>query len=979
VKTGPVGIYWGELVACPEGFSATKAIGWDPAVVTIVVTRDHAADWLLKQSPERFKDLEQRRGVEAPQIAAALTESVPRRLVALSALPYRADLVVRLLTPDGPATWGMRDLFLVEARVVDAQAKPDLIELVLSDVMRWWEHYGCVPAILDEVNILQGYASDGTPVYLPRSLKQDGSARRPWKLREVLQLLLEQLPGQPRILEFPEFLDGLAPPMRAFGAEPLQVLKKLAARATLAFAFAFDGTCGFWPRGIGLIGECENGIGARNGKEHNPERNYGCWQDQVPDADNKFSRRLPIDAPDEVLVVLPPPIWTVTVDYLEPVLPIEEIAADGGPPTHRAIEVKPDLLKTLTGVPTGGASGGPVVTSEGGTEDDLSAVVLLRGPLLSSEKWPASIDGVPDKVQDLIRERLWRWLRLPERYDHLGPLLDRAETDSAGKRWPIVVEAFGWRSFRGTIEKDKVPDLTPDETNEIEKQIHVLELDLARLRLRRRALEQVKAIDIVAAWDEIQRDIPAVRKLFDEWQREHGPSTFDPGEPSPGPFDFSPVASAYSHPRRNAADLTAASVQGAQPTALSPRTIGDLIDIGLSSQQLALVLQKLGRQAPRALAELLQVPNADLLDPALKDLAVVVEDEKRVVEERAELLKKVDPAKALEEELAREVEKLQTEIRATGGFASSTTSTRIQQLQDEIFAIRHGTKWRAKRTVEVTMHMNLGRRAVPFSIHPGRLIEISEPGGWLLDPTVSDAGDTLIMPLPSRITFGTYNLPRLGGPPDLPNGKVTDNVFIQSGVDVLTSEAELQAFAKDFGHYLPKDVSTGPIRLTFSAKDKTSGKAEVGPHPYRVTLDGPEWQTLYGLPKQGGDGVRGVNTLIIEKAAAIAADLMAGQVLAAGSFRVFGARYVVCNGQISAVRWASDKTGHVDTTVFCDAAQEPIPGLERPAEKVDAKPLKFGFELEDGEGGDSSIAPRVPLPLLIPDPRGRVEKPEKKP
>jgi hypothetical protein len=245
---GPTGVYWGDLPGLAEGFELARTVGWEPAVAKMRVTRGDVLSWLLKHDPKRFDKLGQTPLL--PAIADALTEAAPRRFTPTPTLKYRGHLVVLEQRADGsrlslrPKT----DFFLTEARVVDREAEPALIELVFADVRKFWRDYGEVTI---EANVPRGRADDGSLLYVRRTVKNGVT---PWLISELLRKALAQLPGAPELVGHVPH-DRACRELRSVGGSALEVSQALVEEVRGVFNYHLSGTCSVETPGIGIVGE----------------------------------------------------------------------------------------------------------------------------------------------------------------------------------------------------------------------------------------------------------------------------------------------------------------------------------------------------------------------------------------------------------------------------------------------------------------------------------------------------------------------------------------------------------------------------------------------------------------------------------------------------------------------------------------------------------------------------------------------------
>lgn len=915
---GPTGIYWGELACLAAGFSGVRTIGWEPAVYTVRCLTSDVVEWGVKHDAERFLGLG--KDPIAPQVAAALTAAAPARWQPVDALPYRATLVVRELRPEAAAVeLKVADLFLVEARVVDGDSDPQEIELVLADVRRFWRDYG---ELTQDFNLPVGTDEAGAVVYAPTSVVFGGE---PWRAALHVSRCLAALPGQPELAFYPPYLNPVSRPLRAVGASPLEVAKQVVADARLVFALNLDGTASLLPAGgEGALGECPGGVGPFNSATYDPAGDRGVWKGEV--TRNLLGRRAVVDAPDEVVVVGPPPVYTARIDYLEPVLPYEQPVPGGGT-VRKLLPVTPDLLDQLVAIFSDPAFAGSDAFVDPNASARLRRVLdsvkfeatvkalVLRAPFLGDE-WPLVDNLLPRALRDLLRERLWRFWRVPERFRRYLPVMDRAERFK-GRRLPPLVQAFGWKQVEVELDgDDSAPGVNPDAREAADLELQAVEAQLGRVRQKIAALE-VTAKDAQRIFAELFNQYPRIKDMAEELERRGLPS-----------YAAAAIAAATAVPQ------------------LAPTT--------------AVLLAR----APAIMAQVLKLQNPEDFDPVGKDLEGLRADQKALEEQRAALLAKTDPIKAAEDAVAKANAAWVAAFQASG-VPDAALGAALTAAVESLARLRADRPVAAKRKVKVTRCVPAARAPVDAVVDEDGLVELAAPAGWPSDCGRADVRETYLVPLPVALTFGTWALPDRGyaadeeRPAPLPEGIQSDNAFVQAGIDLLNADDNLRGFAADFGHVLPKQDG-GALRLTFSRQERKSGRAQVGPWPFRITARGDDerMQVLYPAsaaaaapttdPTKQPDrqSLSNFPAVLAEAAGRADAVLSTAQVRDAGSIEVLGPRPVNCDGKASAVRWESDSDGNVTTTVYVDPDAEPVPGFEAisPA-TADTGPTAFGIDL----------------------------------
>lgn len=943
-QRGPTGIYWGEL-PCRESFTATRTLGWEPAVYTVRCLASDAVEWLVKHDPKRFADLG--KNPLPPMIASALADAAPKRFVPREkTVPYRANLFVRELRENAPALeLPVRDLFLTEARVVDT-LEPYMVELVLVDVRKFWGDYG---ELTQDFNVSLGVDAAGKVVYSPRSLVFGAD---PWKASTHVQRCLNALPGEVRLAYFPPFRDPVSRSMKCVGASALEVGKQVAADARLLFGLNLDGTAALWPvGGIGALGETPLGVGTFNSATYDPKRGEGAWKGDV--VRNLLGRRVVHNAPDQVVVVGPPPVQTIRIDYLEPVLPYDEPQADGGS-VRRLLPVTPALLEDLVRVFSSPTFRGTELEVDALAAQDTSAATtnfvlrtgpglrlaglplanpaarlaasaptseeqrayILRAPFLGDD-WPPAFGFLPRALRDLVRDRLWRFWRVPARWSRFLEVLDRAERVN-GRRLAPVVEAFSYLQVTATVDAaEKLEGVAPDTRTEDERVLQEVEGRLGQVRQQIDA-QNVNLKDLQQASDEITKSLPRIREIASTLERQGLPA--------------------------NAAAVAAAA-------GFLPKS--------------AQVANALAQKAPALLAAALGLQRPEDFDPYAKSTAELRTLESQLLAQRANLLEKTNPLKAAEDKRNALVKAIEAQ-QATAGTVDLGLELELAKAEEEVRAARAAKPIATKRQVTVLRHTPAPRGPVTATVDSSGLIESEQPLGWPSRMGQADLRETYLIPLPVALTFGSHALPDARPAPKtpdgateapsidppLPEGTVSDNPFVQAGVDLLTTDEAMRFYAADLGHIVPREPGA-PLRLTYTREDR-SGKATVDPVScYRVTLrgDDPRGQVLVEMRKSTSGEVERVGNLDEVRAHAkgiVDALFALPQVVDAGSIEVLGPRPVNVDSKSTAVRLASDGNGNVNTTVYVDPEVEAVPGFPVDLPPANAGPAVFGVDTSGG-------------------------------
>jgi hypothetical protein len=229
--------------------------------------------------------------------------------------------------------------------------------------------------------------------------------------------------------------------------------------------------------------------------------------------------------------------------------------------------------------------------------------------------------------------------------------------------------------------------------------------------------------------------------------------------------------------------------------------------------------------------------------------------------------------------------------------------------------------------------------------------------GWLADPMVADPRDTWFVPMPVRITFGTWN--RLD--PEQRSGGDIRNCYPTLSVAMLRSMfPQTVHLFTDLGDRLPAAMGETQARFAFTLADQVTGKAGVGPHAWRILYDDPEnpLRLLVALPPKDPNDPKRLGLLpptdnydaLLKRARPFAQAALATPVeLDAGSLTLTGPRNVPCNGRVSAVevRLLGPALGFA-TEVSFDADAAPLPGVEGPVRPDGPVRLVFGIDVEQG-------------------------------
>lgn len=936
---GSCGAYWGELAALTDpapGATLLRTVGFDPAVATIRLDASDVADWAIRVDPGRFEGLEPRE-VSAPAIAAQLVAAAPAAFTPLQGLPYRDDLVLLLESGEPVA---VPNMWLQTARAIEAlDGKPDVVELVLVDVRKWWVDYGVVSR---SYNVPNGRAADETVLYERASLK-DG---RLWAPSEIVQDLLDHLPGKVRLVYWPR--EAVAPAGQAAavapsstptvlppapsearvltlecaGASPREVLAGVLEDLGLLFTLTLSGGAACWRPGEGGVGETADD-GAQNSRGHDLLSGEGVWAGMTPDDGFGYSRTVAVDAPDEVLVTGARPIRTVVVDYLDHVVIRETAPEGGGAAVRRAYEVTPELIGELDGREP--------------QPEDLARI--LKAPVLRSSE-DGALENTSRESQELLTAQVGRIVRVPRRLRYLLPILARAERGPDGERLAPVVEAFGWQPLEIEIAPE---DLTAfdaraeaDRRSEIERSFAEVDQQLARVRAQI-AAQTMSPEAARAGLDFVVEEgvLPAVRSLLRYGTLPGALLLGDDGAALqrqgalPGTQPRTPTTPPPPEEFWDAFQRAGTALQGIVEGGLDA-TVGFL---GGDDELLAEGQREIA-QGREALNELF--PDGAELDQLRRT-------ETDLVRRRLELLQQLDPARALQERI-NDINRRIVESAATGVDQALLAQLADLQRQKRELEEAPENERAAKQPIRRIIHENLPRRPVRYRVLDADegLLELDEPCGILADANVADPSETWVILLPARIAFGSWNRGDVVQPDGLPRFGVTDNLLMGRAAAALAADAQLRVLAGGMGHWLPPETDRF-LELRFSRADM-SGGATLGPFPYRIT--DPRLQRLVELPvgdAPGGDNLEELRQL----ARAAAEKVMSSTVREAGTVLVLGPRRVNLNGRIAGTTWAMDDEGQIDTTISFDRS-EPFPGIDvAQVAPRDPRPHVYGFDPRD--------------------------------
>lgn len=1030
------GAFWGEIPCAmepPPVYRRTR--GFDVSESTVTFPRSYFRSLAPEQpatDDEVFKVAEPR----LPLLLPFIHVDRPITFAPIARPPFAADLVFAQGAKDAVRVFRARHLYFVEARIPDPEnAETADVEIQLAPITRFWPNYGWITRTWN-----LGLAKSDVLMIGPNGVELTRAADRLWAahtakeggrvatpLREIVQELLHELPGSLEIVHWPDaFLADKPPPeVRCFGARPLEVLRVLMDVYHLYPDVGPDlavRVCGI---GEGLAGELEDDAhGGTLVRTYDPATGEGVWKGHIVAGGDRWAQR-PAHRPREVIVLGDRTVFDAEVDALTPVLYYEEPEQKDRPPRTVVLEATPHNLELLA---QGRVTGGDIldeieevenpVTDEDrakinlilGARDtgissraDVGAVPVPGGPAGATPEgprpgrrdgmfwqrivlekddavWTRDLPHLVEPVRQLIGRQLFRYYMLPRGLRRLLPMLERAGRDYKGDRLPIKVEAFSFRPASARVPKEPPKDtveffsntglptgLPGDEFTEHDALVNDLnrvQTEIANFEARRERLRAPTIQEFAAAIQTLterrdlgeKRDATAEGRLRDKFYE--------------------------SYAQTGRTWLRAAAGSGLLRV-LGADSVKDVLNWyasdGLSSDDVE--------------ARIAQI------DVELKRL--------REVEEK--ILAELNPRGTLERQLGA-VEAEIKSIAATGARVNSALRERAEELRRQIAQVETDDQTKKPPADDespykiVNYHQNLSRAEVEFRVVDKALGIIEVLGGlpgWLGDHMVADPTSTFFLPMPVRISFGTYN----GLDVDLRSDPEFHrlNFYVVQACSMLASRPELLPFAGRIGNRLPPPTGEDQVRFTFSrdsVKDgfDGGGRALVGRHPWPIVVDdrGDPFRLLVRLPAddefeesegQTGETIaqlkakiehlldptgftrdevrnrsaQAMTLLPIVQGAAIRdnraellaralpwarAALSAPDLLDTGSLVVEGPRAVPCTGRVSAVEVTVDGEEGVVTTVSFQHDAEPLPGMDGPVRPDGPVRLVFGIDTE---------------------------------
>lgn len=920
----PAGVYWAGTVGAAQYATLQRSCGLEPDVAMIQFSETQFREWVPQLDMNRF-----RRAGEAslPALVAELRNGITfRSPTSQDPAPYAGTLA---LVEDDVSTLVV-SMYLDAVRVVE-DGTPQVVEVTLADVRRFWRTYG---EVTKEFNVQR--KGGGYQFY---SLRGEGENRHPWTLRELCEFFLDRLPGRPVLVEFPPGAEPLRPrTLRCWGARPVEALAQLISDYDLEFALNLDGSASIYESGAGVVGETS---GSKGGKNEPADWDY------ISDR----SRRVRNDKPESVVVVGGRRVWTAAIDYMIPILLIP-LSDDDGTGTPRVLDVTPAAIEALIAaelekihdaevdaqedlgdlplIPAAGPAPAEDVwkleltrpeDSEGWkatwgaelaaynaetassyltantppqVEPMLQTAVidyLLRLPLARSNWDGVQGVSVPEKLRDLLSRQLFRFYRIPSEFRHLLSLRKRGEIRNDGSRMPITVEAF-------TFDKKLVPRTVSEE-----------ELSAAE-KAKADALKQWQVVSNLIAWyeNEIKRlrilDGAELFEFFHQgiwnsaWGDERGLSARVDGDV-----------------RINLAGSTIENLDWI--------SIGELIVQGdegsITSRQ---VIDSLWRMGPGRFAGWVGLADID----KKSELVAVYEQElnrQRVLQ--AKLLKIWDPLEALQKEIIALGEVIRSE-ESFDGVLRTRLRAQLAAMQEKHSLLLREARDGPAKPPEMLVHVNSYRKPVPYRVidaQEGIVEVLGDLPGWLEDPFVSSESETRFSPMPVRIIFGTSNTKAHKVPTLTAQG---ENFWFRHWSEALQAASVDLEMLRDIGHVFPKSVGDDQTRLSFTPGDR-GGDAPESDHPWLIRAG--DLRILTGLPTPLLPNGPTNRPEVIAAARDLAnAVFRQPEYSRIGEVTIRYPRPVNPNGRVAAVQWTMSGGGWT-TTVSLNSGVEPFPGLRR--------------------------------------------------
>jgi len=637
--------------------------------------------------------------------------------------------------------WGPVVVRELVVRAVEADRALGVVDLQVADARVFWTRGALDRWVFNRKKANGDLAED--------TLRANGDA---WSLEQVVREVVAPATwGSPEVRRLPASWSTLRPALELpRRCSPKAALDALCEQFRAVVTLGWDGSVSIWAEGEGDLPPLPD--------------------DQV--AEDLYTREHTF-APPVLLVVGGVRIATVAIDGWEPVLDLDGQIV----PLEEGVAL---LLR-------GDTRTDPSQPMPRATEEEMAAV---RRHVLRSAAGQARPDWSPRMVRILGQQayRLWRIPGAETFNRHLLPLLDRAETDAAGHRLPVLVETYRWRL---RVTPLRATTSGPRPAGESRAQI---EADIERLRAllgsvtnpRERDQIEARIRDLEAratatgAQSQAERDQALA---LEQLARVTGSA------PNRTTSSLAASAGEILDPILNAL-LGLGAPQSADGT--DARFTG-LLDRALNLAQ-ADSDEPVGAAGVRAgAAEAERYLRA--LERAGDRGKEVLEAYRRLVQAQAAvareggLLYTGDLDLAVAEALLEEAKANRGDLIAAGqadnseGVAKARRALleRAERLRaDRLRTGGDPTAGRAEPELALAAHLvNDPRLPDPdarvYDANAG-VVQTGAAAGWVVDPAVPSATDTELDPMPVRVVFGATLRPRLPGARVQTGGQALDNV-----------------------------------------------------------------------------------------------------------------------------------------------------------------------------------------------------------
>lgn len=1009
------GAWWGGIPCALEGSPPRyrRMRGLEAATAVVTVPRRF---FTLSLAPEVPPDPFRLRELVLPSDELVrMHEPAPVRFAPIGRPPYVGDLVVAQGAVGAPLrTFVARQMYLADSRIVDPQNRAEedgsggpLVELTLASIVRFWQDYGEITrswnaGLAKSQAVVVG--PDGQPrvrpddrVYVAQTARERGT--RPVPLHQIVQDLLRALPGKLPLVAWPFAAEDEEQvyEVHAWGASPKVVLAAVLDAAQLVIDVGEDLNVRAFRVGAGDVGERAGGGLAA----HDPQTGEGAWAGAITADGDRYTRR-PSHRPREVVVIGDRTVYEVAVEGLTPVLCVDAERPDG-PPRRLVVEVTPDNMQAfargtlLSGNTT---EPGAILRTTPSEKDRLRMILGLavpqvqdarelelpegaqvgpdaqalpaddghlwqRLPLASEDTWAASLPYLSERVRTTLRDQLWRYYQVPETHRRLLPILNRAARDYKGDRLPPKCEAFGYRavSVRVPVRREADAEARPNASgtpNELRlQQVSRLESIQSNIAWCEAQLKYLEGSSLAEVHDGL------IRGIQGGWAYLFGASTKAELDADMKALEaaLEPTLDKWA---RKGSSWYQALAGGAEHFGFGSLSVFLKSMAGDTQEQAGVMRQS--------------------LEQALRDLRA---EERRLIGE-------LNPRLAKETELGQVEAQIATAY-AGGGVPSIELQNRRDELRAEIRELankkeedvaqgkdRHPDEpeWQ-----EVILHVPLARHEVPFRVVDEALgiIEVLSDSlpGWLADALTPDPKGTWFIPMPVKLTFGSWNRLDLEGR----SGGVRGNGYVETSLRMLARDfSGVAPFVADLGDRLPATQGEEQIRFTFTREDQESGRAPVGEFPWRILYDDPEnpLRRLVLLPPANREATRDLirrlsdpsslttdeisnrqqralellpttfafdnwEELLARARPVAKAALAPPDELDSGSLVVVGPRAAALSGRVSAMEIRlRDVSEGFETEVSFASDAAPLPGVEGPVRQEGPVRLMFGIDVEGG-------------------------------